>query len=165
MADSLVRGLGEQIVDRLREDIISGRIGPGEPLRERDLAQRFAVSRGPIRDALKQLAWEGIVVAEGYRGARVAPPARPGPLADANISTPPTTQLGIGSDSRPDTHSASGMTPMAGAKRTVAQARGAANENRLIPRIFLCLKPCACSPSCLFPHPPVLVVMEAAAQV
>ena len=73
MSDELVRGLGSQVVNRLREEILSGNYAEGEALRERELAERFAVSRGPIRDALKQLTWEGVVVTEGYRGSRVAP--------------------------------------------------------------------------------------------
>ncbi|QDU79515.1 putative HTH-type transcriptional regulator YdfH [Polystyrenella longa] len=72
MEPQLVRGLGEQIVERLREDIYSGRIAEGERLREVDLAERFSVSRGPIRDALRQLSWEGIVHTDRNRGAQVA---------------------------------------------------------------------------------------------
>lgn len=68
----LVRGLGEQIVERLREDIFSGRIAEGERLREIDLAERFAVSRGPIREAIQQLAWEGIVETDRNKGALVS---------------------------------------------------------------------------------------------
>ncbi|MCH9654806.1 MAG: GntR family transcriptional regulator [Planctomycetes bacterium] len=68
----LVRGLGEQIVERLREDIFSGRIAEGERLREIDLAKRFDVSRGPIREAIQQLAWEGIVNTDRNKGALVA---------------------------------------------------------------------------------------------
>ncbi|MEZ6047227.1 MAG: GntR family transcriptional regulator [Planctomycetaceae bacterium] len=72
MEPQLVRGLGEQIVERLREDIFSGRIAEGERLREVDLAERFSVSRGPIRDALRQLSWEGIVHTDRNKGAQVA---------------------------------------------------------------------------------------------
>ncbi|EDL59967.1 GntR family transcriptional regulator [Gimesia maris] len=68
----LVRGLGEQIVERLREDILSGRIAEGERLREVDLAKRFSVSRGPIREAIQQLAWEGVVETDRNKGALVS---------------------------------------------------------------------------------------------
>jgi len=68
----LVRGLGEQIVERLREDIFSGRIAEGERLREIDLAKRFSVSRGPIREAIQQLTWEGILETDRNKGALVA---------------------------------------------------------------------------------------------
>lgn len=54
-------GMGEQISHRLRVDIISGAIGNGTHLAEDSLASRFDVSRGPIRDALRQLESEGLV--------------------------------------------------------------------------------------------------------
>ncbi len=68
----LVRGLGEQIVERLREDIFAGRIAEGERLRETELARRFSVSRGPIREAIQQLTWEGVLETDRNRGAMVA---------------------------------------------------------------------------------------------
>jgi DNA-binding GntR family transcriptional regulator len=68
----LVRGLGEQIVERLREDIFAGRIPEGERLRETELARRFAVSRGPIREAIQQLTWEGVLETDRNKGAMVA---------------------------------------------------------------------------------------------
>lgn len=72
MNSQLVRGLGEQIVERLREDIFAGRIAEGEPLREVEVAERFSVSRGPVREALRQLSWEGIVQTDRNRTAQVA---------------------------------------------------------------------------------------------
>ena len=51
--------LRDRIVDRLREEIVCGKLSEGEPLRETPLAERFDVSRGPIRDAILQLASEG----------------------------------------------------------------------------------------------------------
>jgi DNA-binding GntR family transcriptional regulator len=53
--------LGDQIVDILRERIISGRLHPGTPLTERELAEQLGVSRIPVRDALMQLEAEGLV--------------------------------------------------------------------------------------------------------
>ena len=74
-AIQLIKGLREQIVERLREEILSGRLPEGAPLRETELSQRFGVSRGPIRETLQQLVHEGLLVAERNRGARVAPQA------------------------------------------------------------------------------------------
>lgn len=55
----------------LREDILTGRIRPGERLGEVALAERFAVSRGPVRDALRKLAAAGLVSFLPNIGARV----------------------------------------------------------------------------------------------
>ena len=54
-------GLGEQIAHLLRVEIITGAIPDGTHLAEDALATRFDVSRGPIRDALRQLGNEGLV--------------------------------------------------------------------------------------------------------
>lgn len=54
-------GMGEQIAHRLRVEIITGGIAQGEHLAEDALASRFDVSRGPIRDALRQLESEGLL--------------------------------------------------------------------------------------------------------
>lgn len=63
----------QEIVDLLRMEIITGRIKEGLPLREVSLAERFQVSRAPIREALKQLAHEGMVESKPNCGVRVAP--------------------------------------------------------------------------------------------
>jgi DNA-binding GntR family transcriptional regulator len=71
----LVRGLRKQVADRLRREVLSGELRSGERLREVELAERFGVSRGPVRDALLQLAQEGWLILEPYCGAKVASPA------------------------------------------------------------------------------------------
>ena len=56
----------------LRELIISGELEPSEPLRQRDLANRFGVSQTPVREALRRLESEGLVVNDPHRGATVS---------------------------------------------------------------------------------------------
>ena len=68
----LIRSLREQVADRLRRDVLAGELPPGTRLREVELAGRFSVSRGPVRDALLQLAQEGWLILEPHCGAKVA---------------------------------------------------------------------------------------------
>jgi len=62
-----------QIAHFLREGIISGRFPPGTRLKQNELAEMLQTSITPIREALKQLAAEGYVEGNSYRGAIVAP--------------------------------------------------------------------------------------------
>ena len=59
------------IVERLREDILTGRLQPGSRLIESDLTARFAVSRGPVREALRRLSADGLIEHWPHRGAIV----------------------------------------------------------------------------------------------
>jgi DNA-binding GntR family transcriptional regulator len=71
-ATALVRGLRDQIVQRLRNDILAGRLVDGERLTEHHLAQRYGVSRGPVREALVHLFQEGMLVKNHSVGFKVA---------------------------------------------------------------------------------------------
>jgi DNA-binding GntR family transcriptional regulator len=61
----------DAIVSQLREEIASGTIAFGEKLSEARLAQRFGVSRMPVREALKELEAAGFVAIEHRRGTFV----------------------------------------------------------------------------------------------
>ena len=63
--------LPQWVADQLRSEILEGRLMPGEWLRQERLAQEHGVSQMPVREALKQLASEGLVEHVPYRGARV----------------------------------------------------------------------------------------------
>ncbi|MFS2327790.1 GntR family transcriptional regulator [Brucella sp. H1_1004] len=61
----------DHIVEKLRNAIISGAIEPGAQIVETELARQFAVSRGPLREAMRQLIDEGLLVSIPYTGTRV----------------------------------------------------------------------------------------------
>lgn len=69
------RTIREQIADRIRADVIAGRLAEGTNLREQALAKQYGVSRAPIRDALLQLTQEGLLVAKPNCGVRVGSPS------------------------------------------------------------------------------------------
>lgn len=64
--------LHEELTQGLRDLIIQGDLQPGVKVPERDLCEAYKVSRTPLREALKVLASEGLVVLEPNRGARVS---------------------------------------------------------------------------------------------
>jgi DNA-binding GntR family transcriptional regulator len=70
-----VRGepLSGLVLRAMREAIIDGRMAPGDPVNEVELAKQFGVSRAPIREAIRQLESEGLVVRVAYRGTAVSP--------------------------------------------------------------------------------------------
>ena len=63
----------ESLVRSLRTDIVTGVLEPGSPLRELALAERFGVSRTPVREALTRLEGYGLVERDG-RTLRVTSP-------------------------------------------------------------------------------------------
>ncbi|MCX6432487.1 MAG: GntR family transcriptional regulator [Actinobacteria bacterium] len=62
----------EAVLVSLRSDILTGRLGPGDQVVQELLAERYGVSRVPIREALKTLESEGQVVYYPHRGYFVA---------------------------------------------------------------------------------------------
>src|SRR5690606_36337648 len=59
-------------VEELREMIVSGALSPGQKLREQELCERLGISRTPLREALRTLAAQGLVILTQSRGAEVA---------------------------------------------------------------------------------------------
>ncbi|WP_413800681.1 GntR family transcriptional regulator [Streptomyces iranensis] len=63
--------LFESVADTLRQAILNGDFQPGERLNEVSISRTLNLSRGPIREALRQLAQEGMITLIPQRGARV----------------------------------------------------------------------------------------------
>ncbi|MCL2894582.1 GntR family transcriptional regulator [Brenneria tiliae] len=64
--------LHSEIADLIREMIVRGELEPGSRIPEKTLCEQFEISRTPLREALKVLATEGMIVLLPQRGARVA---------------------------------------------------------------------------------------------
>jgi DNA-binding GntR family transcriptional regulator len=64
--------LWESVAGRIREAILSGELEPGSKLIETELAERFGTSRGPVREAIRELAREGLVTELPRRGTLVS---------------------------------------------------------------------------------------------
>ncbi|MEX5272021.1 GntR family transcriptional regulator [Kocuria sabuli] len=62
----------DSVVQELRRAVVRGTLRPGDKLTEVNLSETLAVSRPTIREALSQLAQEGLLIQEPYRGLRVA---------------------------------------------------------------------------------------------
>jgi DNA-binding GntR family transcriptional regulator len=65
------RTLIERAYAQLRDDIIEGRLAPGEKLRVEHLKSRYGVGAGTLREAITRLVSDALVAAEGQRGFRV----------------------------------------------------------------------------------------------
>jgi len=70
-AGPLTRSLAEQIAARLSERIVTAVYAPGQRVMEQAIADEFAVSRGPVREALRLLEKDGLVTILPRRGAQI----------------------------------------------------------------------------------------------
>ena len=68
----MAESLREKIYNKIRRDIIIGKLSPGERLVEIKLAEELQASRGLIREALLQLTSEGFLTSQKNRGISVA---------------------------------------------------------------------------------------------
>lgn len=65
--------LRERIVEFIKDAVISGSLKPGERVPESEIAERFGISRTPIREAFRQLESEGFLIMTPRKGAVVSP--------------------------------------------------------------------------------------------
>ena len=66
------RSLHGELIPLLRDMVLNGDLRPGEKVHEQGLCVRFGVSRTPLREALKVLASEGLIILTPNRGAMIA---------------------------------------------------------------------------------------------
>src|SRR3984893_13869681 len=71
LVESEPASLHADIVNELRDFIVEGHLTPGIRVPERELCEKFKISRTPLREALKVLAAEGLIELLPNRGARV----------------------------------------------------------------------------------------------
>ena len=64
--------LRDVVFENLREAILEGKLEPGQRLMEVQLAEQLGVSRTPVREAIRKLELEGLVVMLPRKGAYVA---------------------------------------------------------------------------------------------
>ena len=74
LADVSRRTAHDQVVEELRRGILGGTLAPGTPLVLAELAAQLGVSRTPIREAIRDLASEGLVDVDSYRSSVVHTP-------------------------------------------------------------------------------------------
>lgn len=70
--DNITNFTGLDIYEKLRADILTLRIRPGEKISENELCERFSVSRTPIRGAFQRLDAEGLISIEPYKSTCVS---------------------------------------------------------------------------------------------
>ena len=75
MATNSGKPSSTELADLLRDDILAGRLQSGARLTEAELSERFEVGRGRVREAIQQLARQGLLHVRPNRGATVAPEA------------------------------------------------------------------------------------------
>lgn len=63
--------LRDSVTNAIRKAIVAGRLRPGDRITEEAVSGQLKVSRGPVREALRQLEQEGLVVSYPYRGTEV----------------------------------------------------------------------------------------------
>lgn len=79
--------VSEGVYEHLLHQLVSGRLEPGQWLREQELAVALSVSRTPVREAVRQLAQEGLLVIEANRGVRVPVMSLPEAISTYEVRT------------------------------------------------------------------------------
>lgn len=70
--DNIASFTGQDIYEKLKDDILTLRMRPGARISENELCERFSVSRTPIRGVFQRLDTEGLINIEPYKGTHVS---------------------------------------------------------------------------------------------
>ena len=68
-----VLSLRDRAYDDMRDAILSGALNPGDRIKERVVAEQMGISTTPVKEALRRLEQEGLIVSQPHRGAVVGP--------------------------------------------------------------------------------------------
>ncbi|MEE1392847.1 MAG: GntR family transcriptional regulator [Negativibacillus sp.] len=71
MAKLNYKTLRQEVADEIRKKILSGEFEAGQRIKENEIAELFGVSRGPVREALRQIEQEGLITYERNIGCSV----------------------------------------------------------------------------------------------
>lgn len=71
MSEVTYKNREEMVYQVLKKEILDLELKPGQLIKENEICERFAVSRTPVRDALRMLQEQGFVIAVPYRGIYV----------------------------------------------------------------------------------------------
>ena len=63
--------LRQQIADALRDEVLAGRLQPGQEFTVKEIAEQYGVSATPVREALVDLSAQGLLDADQHRGFHV----------------------------------------------------------------------------------------------
>ena len=72
MTKTVKQNRAEEVAVSIREQIFNGELKAGMRLIEQEIAREYGMSRGPVREALKELEHEGLVVSEVNKGCTIA---------------------------------------------------------------------------------------------
>ena len=67
------RTIGDSVYEKIKYDIVHLTLKPGEKLSEASLAEKYGISKAPIRVALRKLQEEGLIVIRPQSGSIVSP--------------------------------------------------------------------------------------------
>jgi DNA-binding GntR family transcriptional regulator len=129
LAEAETLSLGERAYRRLRDSILQGTLAAGAKVSERSLASALGISAQPVRDALRRLEQDGLVVTLPRRGTVVA---EIGPERLAELGRIRAALEGVAAALAAERMSAADLAALAGVVREMRAATAAADHDALL---------------------------------